>query len=101
MPDRIISIQEHIELGTIKLVDPDTRFPWEFFIGGEINCAFQMPDAKNMNNIRVWINNNVEEPVYIQRSRWGLHPCKIGFTMPEDAAKFALKFGDAIEKLDD
>ncbi len=100
MTDRTIVVQEYNDLGLIKLIDSSTRFPWEFFINGEINCAFKTVNPKGMNDIRIWINKNVEDTVYIERSRWGEHSCIIGFTNSEDAIKFSIKFGDLIKKFD-
>ena len=102
MTDRKISVTEHVDLGMIKLVDPDTRFPWDFFSGGEINCAFEtIAPQSRMNDIRIWINVNSKEPVYIERSRYVHQTVTLGFTCPKSAVEFAIKFGDIIKKLDD
>ena len=97
---RNVIVTEIVDLGIIKLVDSDTKFPWEFFINGEINCAFQTATPKHMNDIRIWINQNSEGTVYIERYRYGPRPVSIAFTNPEDAAKFVLKFGDLVKKYD-
>lgn len=99
---RNISVIEHVDLGVIKLIDPDTRFPWAFFSGGKINCAFVTVGPQSyMNDIRIWINVNAKEPVYIERSRYVHQTVTLGFTNPETAVEFAIKFGDMIKKLDD
>lgn len=100
MTDRSIIVHEHFDLGVIKIIDSDTRFPWEFFCNGEINCAFRLSNPTNINDIRVWINKHIEEPAYIERSRWGDRSYKIAFTSQEDASRFVLKFGDLIKNYD-
>ncbi len=99
MTDRSVIVQEHVDLGLIRLVDPDSRFPWEFFMNGEVNCAFQTLNDKDMNDIRIWINKNAGETVYIEHGKWSEYPCTIGFTNPEDAIKFLIKFSDLIKKI--
>ena len=49
-----------------------------------------------MNDMRIWINQHVKEPVYVERSRYVNQTVTIGFTNPKEAVAFVLKFGDQL-----
>lgn len=89
-------IIEERKLGNLTLVDPETRFPWEFFSGGEINCAYQTKNTEGMNDIRIWLHSNAEDEVFIEKAKYHPYECVIGFLDPSDAIKFATKFGDLV-----
>ena len=85
-------------LGIIQIIPSESNFPWGIFAEGEINCAYQLRvEDYSFNDIRIWINENTTKMVYLYYSNWA--PCKFAFTDPEDAATFALKFGDVIKRL--
>lgn len=100
MSERSVYITEHFNLDKIKLINPDTRFPWIFFKNGKVNCVFQLPNSENINDIRIWINNNIEDSVYLEYSCWSRQSINIAFANPNDAIKFNIQFGEIIKKLD-
>lgn len=96
--DRRIYLTDHT-LGIIKIVPSESEFPWEMFIGGEINCAYGVRyKTDTFNDIRIWLDENASKTVFIHFSKWSF--CKFAFTSPQDAIKFLIKFGDVIKKLD-
>ena len=88
------------DIGIIKVIQSASDFPWDLFAGGETNCGFII-DSKlcNLNDIRIWLDNNSSSMVYLTHSRWA--PTKIGFTKPDEAIKFSLRFGDYISQLEE
>lgn len=67
----------------------------------EINCAYFMGSAHITSHLRVWLKENIEDTVYILSKD---HSCYYGlnffFIDPKDATKFAIAFGDKIQKVE-
>jgi len=88
------------ELGIIKIIDDDDNFPWHIFADGEINCAYQLNHDSPINDMRIWINQHLTETVYLKYNKWS-RSSGIAFVNPEDAVKFAVKFGDVLKQIND
>ena len=104
MTDQRVTLVNH-DLGKIKMIPSSAEFPWEVFVGGEINCAYNItvcdpreaPDGANINDVRLWVNKNLKGTVFLTHSRWS--QTRIAFNNDEDAVAFQLKFGDYLHRL--
>lgn len=95
--DRRIYRTDHV-LGIIQIVPSESEFPWDIFADGKVNCVFTINyKACSLNDIRIWVDKHATKTVFLCFCKWS--PSKIAFTNPDEAVKFALKFGDIIERL--
>ena len=105
MSDSIRVISNNTVLGNLQVVHADLNtFPFQFFVNSsessEVNCCYMTANDHRLNDIRLWVNKECMETVFIKRKSWSPYHCIIAFMNKDDSVKFALNFGDLIEAYD-